>query len=88
MCWQVPSFAAFSAGVLEQVIRHGVPLGPSHPGPGRNQRGGGAVQLDGGVGQGLLEPVLRRFGLLLGGAITRRRGAQLWLINPIAGIHA
>ena len=34
------------------------------------------MQLAGGVGQGLLEPVVRRLGLLLAGAVARRGGAQ------------
>ena len=34
------------------------------------------MQLAGGVVQGLLEPVIRRLGLLLAGAVARRGGAQ------------
>ena len=68
--------AAFPTGVLEQVVRHGVPGDLAHAGAGRGERRGGTVQLLGGVGQGLLEPVLRRLGLLDAGAVARRRGAQ------------
>ena len=68
--------AAFPAGVLDQVIRGGVPGDLAHAGSGGAEGGGGAVQLAGGVGQGLLEPVVRRLGLLLAGAVARRGGAQ------------
>ena len=56
--------AAFPAGVLDQVVRDGVPGDLAHAGSGGAQGGGGAVQLFGGVGQRLLEPVARRLGLL------------------------
>ena len=72
-----PGRAAFPAGVLEQVVRHGVPGDLAHAGSGGGgQGGGGAVQLGGGVGQGLLEPVVRRLGLLRAGAIARRGRPQ------------
>ena len=38
--------------------------------------GDGAVQLAGGVSQGLLEPVVRRFSLLLARAVVHRGSAQ------------
>ena len=56
--------AAFPAGVLDQVIRGGVPGNLAHASGGGAEGGGGAVQLAGGVGQGLLEPVVWRLGLL------------------------
>ena len=68
--------AAFPGGVLEQVVRRGVPGDLAHASPGGAQGGGGAVQFLGGVGQGLLEPVGRRLGLLRAGAVARRGGAQ------------
>ena len=68
--------AAFPAGMLDQVVRHDVPRNLAHVSSGRAKRGRGAMQLAGGVGQGLLEPVARRLGTLLAGAITRRGGTQ------------
>ena len=68
--------AAFPAGVLDQVVRRGVPGDLTHAGPGRGKGGGGAAQFAGGVGQGLLEPVGWRLGQLLAGAVVRRGGAQ------------
>ena len=67
---------ALLAGVLDQVIRNCVPDDLAHVGPGRAESRDGAVQLAGGIGQGLPEPVVRRFGLLLASAIARRGGAQ------------
>ena len=63
--------SAFPAGVLDQVVRRDVPGDLAHTGPGRVQGGGSAVRLLGGVGQGLLEPAGRGFGLLPGGAVAR-----------------
>ena len=68
--------AAFPAGVLDQVVRGRVPGDLAHASSGGAEGGGGAVQLAGGIGQGLLEPVVRRLGLLLAGAVARRGGAQ------------
>ena len=58
--------------MLDQVISGYVPGDLTHAGSGRAKGGGGAVQLFGGVGQGLLEPVIRRFRLLGAGAVARR----------------
>jgi hypothetical protein len=63
--------AAFRAGVLDQVVRGDVAVEPTHAGPCWGECRGGAVQLAGGIGQGLLEPVVRRLGLLLAGAVAR-----------------
>ena len=67
---------AFPTGVLDQVVRHGVPGKLAHTDPDRAQGGGGAVQLLGGIGEGLLEPVVRGLGLLLAGAVARRGSPQ------------
>jgi len=68
--------AAFPAGVLDQVIRGGVTGELAYAGSGGAEGGGGAVQLAGGVGQGLLEPVFWRLGQLLAGAVAWRGGTQ------------
>ena len=68
--------AAFSAGVLDQVIRDGIAVDLAHTSSDRAERGGGAMQFLGGVGQGLLKPVVRCFCLLLAGAVARCGGAQ------------
>jgi hypothetical protein len=68
--------SAFPAGVLDQVIRHGVADELAHASPSRAKSGGGAVQLAGGIGHSLLEPVFRRLGQLLAGAITWRGSPQ------------
>ena len=68
--------AAFPGGVLEQVVRHGVPVDLAHVHSGRSQGGGGAVQFGGGVGQGLLEPAVWGLGLLGAGAVARGGGPQ------------
>ena len=68
--------AAFPAGVLDQVVRDRVPVDLAHAGPGGAERCGGAVQLGGGVGQGLLEPVARRLGPVSAGEVAGRGGAQ------------
>ena len=68
--------AAFPGGVLDQVVRRRVPGDLAHVRRGGAERGGGAVQFFGGVGQGLLEPVVRRLGLLRAGAVIHRGGAQ------------
>jgi hypothetical protein len=67
---------AFPAGVLDQVVRGDVPGDPARAGAGGAEGGHGAVQLAGGIGQGLLKPVLRHLGLLGTGAVARRGGAQ------------
>jgi hypothetical protein len=68
--------AEFPGGVLDQVVRGGVPGDLAHAGSSGAEGGGGAVQLFGGVGHGLLEPVARRLGPLPGSAVARRGGAQ------------
>jgi hypothetical protein len=44
----------------------------AYAGSGGAERGGSAVQLAGGIGQDLLEPVARGLGLLGAGAVARR----------------
>jgi len=44
--------AAFPAGVLDQVVRGGVPGDVADAGCGGAEGGGGAVQLAGAIGQG------------------------------------
>ena len=54
--------AAFTADVLDQVVRSDVPGDLAHASPRGAEGGDGAVQLAGGIGESLLEPVIRGFG--------------------------
>jgi len=71
-----PIMIEIPADMVDQVVRNGVPGDLPHAGSRGAEGGGGAVQLLGGVGQGLLEPVVWCLGSLLAGAVARRGSAQ------------
>ena len=68
--------AAFPADVLDQVIGGGVTGDLPHADSGGGEGRRGAVQLAGGIGQGLFEPGAGFLCLLLADALARRGGTQ------------